>query len=396
MKDLVPLTKDQAIFIERKVFSECEKPDSPAGNNWRFWLLYSRKDGAYHRMSPREWIERYIKIRNKKGEIVPLILNDAQRRLEAEIVHMERQERPVRIVILKARQMGFSTYVQARMFELMMRTAFKRALIIAHRRDTSRLLLNMARTMLSQIVREDGERWDFAMDSRSTGRLRWAEPINSEVEITSAEVAEPGHGDTCQYVHLSETSRWPDAEIKAKGVMQIVPDAPRTYAFNESTANGDTGYFREEFWNGWNERHIPITDHRRSTPWVSHFYPWFQHQEYRWTRTWGIGQELPIDLEREIMSSLDEDEKLLLETKYFLRRRGYVTVDVDQLAWRRLTIRAKLGSNLAAFQEQYPANPEEAFFSSGSPAFDNQKLRRLLNAAEQNPPVWKGECQEVA
>jgi hypothetical protein len=365
-------------------------------NNHRFWLVFNREDGVWRHMGRRAWIERYVKIRSKDGTIVPLILNDAQRRLEAQIIRMERIGAPVRIIILKARQMGFSTYIQALIFEMCMRRSYVRALIVAHRKDTSRLLINMAHTMLAQIRRDDGSKWDFDMTSRATSRLRWNEPINSEIEITSAEVPEPGHGDTCQAIHMSETARWPDAELKAKGVLQILPDHPFTYGFSESTANGDIGYFRDQFWSAWEEEHVPLGSYERATPWVAMFYPWFLHQEYRWTRTYGAGQELPDMLVSEIDGTLDEEERWLLKKEYHARKRGMLTVDYDQLAWRRLTIRSKLGGDVTAFDEQYPSRPELAFYASGSPAFDGKRIRALLDLAETNPPIWKGDVVEAA
>lgn len=364
-------------------------------NNHRFWKIFNKEDGLWKKMTRRQFIERYVKIRNKDGEIVPFILNDAQRRLEAEILKLERKNVPVRIIILKARQMGFSTYVNGFNFELVMRRSYRRVLIIAHRQPTSRLLINMARRMLSLISKTNGEPWEFKMDARRMDRLSWGEPINSEIEITSAEVAEPGHGDTCQAVHMSETSRWPDAETKAKGVMQILPMKPWTYGFSESTANGDDGYFRDEFWLAWNERSLDITSPARSTPWVAMFYPWFWHQEYRWTQTFGSGRELPADLIAEMEDTLSEEEEWLLKQKYFCKGRGEVTVDYDQLAWRRMAIPALCSSSMIVFNEQYPSRPELAFAASGNPAFDHEAIRRWMDFANAHQPAWEGLPAEM-
>lgn len=60
----------------------------------------------------REYIEKCLKIRNKQGNIVPFKLNGPQNRLYEQIKELRTQGVPVRIIVLKARQMGFSTLIR--------------------------------------------------------------------------------------------------------------------------------------------------------------------------------------------------------------------------------------------------------------------------------------------
>lgn len=359
--------------------------------NHLYWLLYSKEEGKYKKLRRRQWIERYVHVIAKKGRrMVPFILNPPQRQLMARIYRMERAGVPIRIIILKARQLGFSTLVQAIIAEYVFRTKNARALVIAHRKDTAALLLEMTHRTRRYLKREGGDKWDFENRSSSRSRYRIGEPFESEIEITSAEVAEPGHGDTCGIMHMSEGSRWPDATTKRKGVLQIVPDDPETMIFDESTANGDTGAFRDEFWKAWNERDLSLTSHKRTTAWQGMFFPWQAMPEYRWTNTMGSGRELPEDLVQEIKDTITDEEKVLLETTYFERGVGWRKVDYDQLAWRRFTIQDKCGGSLRQFHEQYPAFPEEAFLASGQPLYDPAKIRALLDLAAVNPYIWRG------
>ena len=64
----------------------------------------------------REYIEKLLKIRDKRGRIVPLVLNAPQARLYDTIRELREQGIPVRVIVLKARQMGFSTVIEAIMF----------------------------------------------------------------------------------------------------------------------------------------------------------------------------------------------------------------------------------------------------------------------------------------
>ncbi|MCP3960151.1 MAG: hypothetical protein GY719_20085 [bacterium] len=359
--------------------------------NHAHWKLYSVEDGYYRKMSRRQWIERYVRIRDKDANIVPLILNTAQRRLLALVLKLERAGVPIRVIILKARQMGFSTLVQAMFYERVLRKSNMRALIVAHRKETSQLLLKMAGTMLREHKQDNGKEWNFKLDSKRQSKLRWTAPYHCELEVTSAEVAEPGHGDTCQMVHMSETSRWSDALTKIKGIMQVIPKRPGTMCFNESTANGDEGYFRDSFWEAWNQRHKTIRAANRTTIWVSLFFPWFHQYEYRWSLTTGYGMDLPQDMVDEVMSTLDEEEEWLLKQTYFVRKRGVVKVDVDQLIWRRLCIQDECKGDIGVFNEQYPARPEQAFIASGSPAYNAQRISNLMEAARNSEPLFRAD-----
>ena len=57
----------------------------------------------------REYIESCLKIRTKSGAVVPFCLNAAQQKLYAVAKRQQDEGKPVRIIILKARQLGFST-----------------------------------------------------------------------------------------------------------------------------------------------------------------------------------------------------------------------------------------------------------------------------------------------
>lgn len=59
------------------------------------------------------FIQTFLKIKTKEGHITKLILNPPQRRLYEAIKKQWEEGRPVRIIILKARQMGFSTLTEA-------------------------------------------------------------------------------------------------------------------------------------------------------------------------------------------------------------------------------------------------------------------------------------------
>ena len=63
------------------------------------------------------YIENCLKIVNKDGELVPFKLNDGQIIVDNIIKDLEARNKPVRLIILKARQMGISTYTEGYIFK---------------------------------------------------------------------------------------------------------------------------------------------------------------------------------------------------------------------------------------------------------------------------------------
>ena len=75
---------------------------------------------------------RMLKVLNKAGETVPLILNQAQQFIHARLEAQLAETGKVRAMILKGRQQGASTYLQARFYWKLSNTFGKRAFVLTH------------------------------------------------------------------------------------------------------------------------------------------------------------------------------------------------------------------------------------------------------------------------
>lgn len=262
-----------------------------------------------------------------------------------------------------------STVVELIIFYLTVTATFKRGCVIAHKNSISTKILNIFRTALKFMP------YELPTKHRTRYEVVFDDPINGSVDVDSAESDEPGHGDTVQYLHLTEVSRWKDAARKAKGVMQTVPDMPVTLIAWESTANGAEGYFYDLYW-------LAKDTDNPANRMDAVFVAWFEHAEYTATAL--------SEAERDyIHRTMDQEEVDLLEQRYFVRKRGWVKITMEQLAWRRRAIADKCGGDLEAFHEQYPAYELEAFLSSGRPVFNAQKLIERDRAVRD--PVFRGD-----
>lgn len=97
------------------------------------------------KIDTKKYIEKYLKIRNKNSQIIDLKLNDPQNRLYEIINQQQREKKPVRVIILKARQMGFSTLTEAVLFKETATNFNMNTGIITHLDTSTTNLFNMTK-----------------------------------------------------------------------------------------------------------------------------------------------------------------------------------------------------------------------------------------------------------
>ena len=283
-----------------------------------------------------------LKIRTKAGDIRPLALNPAQKILDDAVTKQLAAEGKVRIIILKARQQGLSTYVGGYLYFSVSQQKARKALILAHQADSTRALFDM----VGRYHQHCPELLKPHTKYSSRRELSF-DVLDSSFVLATAGGDSVGRGETLTHVHASELAFWPKstaAEIY-NGLMQAVPNTPGTAVFIESTANGVTGVFYD-LWKGAVEGtngYVPV------------FIPWYVDPDYR--------EPVPKNFER----TPDEDD---LVEKYNL--------DDEQLMFRRRKV-AQNGIDL--WNQEYPAEPEMAFLTTGRPVFNPEQLQQCLEVA---------------
>lgn len=283
-----------------------------------------------------------LKIRTKEGEVKPFALNEAQLRLLAAIEQQIESEGKVRVVILKARQMGLSTLVGGWLYWYISQHTAQKGLVVTHHADSTRALFDMTKRyfdLTPEILKPHSK--------YSSRKELQFDILDSSYVVATAGGDGIARGETFTQAHLSELAFWPNATAKDNfnAISQAIPSSKGTAVFVESTANGVSGIFYE-MWKGavdGTNGYIPV------------FLPWFIQNEYRETP--------PSNFE------LTPDEQDLV-TQFGL--------DHAQLFWRRRKI-AQNGLDL--FQQEYPSTPEEAFLTSGRPVFNTQALQKRIEQA---------------
>ena len=99
----------------------------------------------------KEYIQRFLKIRTKSGKLVPLRFNPPQKKLYEAVAEQARAGRPIRLIILKARQMGFSTMTGGLIFHRTATRELVESLVVAHQEDATANLFSMYRLFYEEL-----------------------------------------------------------------------------------------------------------------------------------------------------------------------------------------------------------------------------------------------------
>lgn len=282
------------------------------------------------------YFESCLQIRTKEKGLEPLRLNSSQRVAHAAIEKQMAETGRVRVLILKGRQQGISTYVGGRYYKKTSTTPGYLAYIVTHEDQATQNLFRMTRRF------HENNLPDFTPVTgvANANELQFSR-LDSGYKIATAGAKTAGRSSTIQLAHLSEFDFWPEASADEvfTGIMEAVPDADGTEVIIESTADKPGGRFHR----AWKAAK------RGDSNFIALFIPWFVHDEYR--------KEPPAGW---IPPSNFKDYELLHD----LER------DQTYWAWDKnrdmaLTLGLPNDEFCIKFKREYPATDIEAFETAG-------------------------------
>lgn len=295
--------------------------ESPPGN---------RKIGNH--LQPGTWREylmyHVLRIRDKRGRLCKLHLNRAQKDLDATCGK--------RNVVLKARQLGITTYVAARFFLNCITHQGTLSVQVAHDQRSAEEIFRIVHRLLENLPEQ--MRKGALVTSRANVRQIVFPVLDSEYRVETAADPNAGRGLTIHNLHCSEVARWPrDISETLASLRAAVP--PDGEIFLESTPAGAGGAFYEEW------QRAPETGY------VRHFYPWWWDPSYR--------RQVEI-------VNFTEDERELMQKH---------SLDGAQIAFRR-EMRANFRSRA---KEEFAEDSESCFLASGECVFDSDIVAQRLS-----------------
>ncbi|MGI4854495.1 MAG: hypothetical protein ACRYF4_10685 [Janthinobacterium lividum] len=281
------------------------------------------------------WLAEFLlRIRNKAGKLQPLHANRAQQLFE--------ERRGPENIVLKARQMGLSTWIAGRFLLRTILVPGTTTLMVAHTRESAESLFMTVARMWENLPTWLGETTG-PRGRANIGQMTFPR-IDSQFRVASASEPNAGRGLTVHNLHCSEVARWTgDAAETLAGLRAAL--APGGELVLESTPNGAYGCFHAE-WQA-----------AQASGMVQHFFPWWFEPSY-------------VSAAATDWSS---DEQRLVT------REG---LSPEQIGFRR-TLTRRFGAMRA---QEFAEDAVSCFRSSGSCFFDLPALEARLSDLT---PAWE-------
>jgi len=306
--------------------------------------LETRPDVLDGRNTLMSMAEAMLVIRSREGGPAQLKANAMQTEFE--------ERRGQRNIVLKARQLGMTTWVAARFFLKTITQPGTLTLQVAHTQEAAEEIFRIVHRFVDWLP--EHVRRGALRTGQSNVRQIVFPKMDAEYRVVSAADRNAGRGLTVQNLHCSELARWPgDAADTLAGLRAaMAPDAEMVL---ESTPLGMGGCFHEE----WQKAH--------ETGMVRHFFPWWMEEQYR--------------AEAVDQASLNEEERGLVE------KHG---LDLRQIGYRR-----KIRANFRGLaRQEYAEDAESCFLASGECVFELAAVEaRMKNALEPVERRRNGELE---
>ncbi|HLJ78789.1 MAG TPA: hypothetical protein VKT75_15315 [Acidobacteriaceae bacterium] len=280
---------------------------------------------------------QFLHIRNRNGQLVALEANEAQERFE--------QNAGKRNIVLKARQMGITTWIAGRFFLKTITHPGTVTALVAHTQEAAEQIFGIVRRFLDHLPEQYRE--GALKNARASQRRIVFPALDSEYLVETAGDTNAGRGLTITNLHCTEVARWKGpAEETLYGLRATL--SPAGEMTMESTPNGAAGCF----WKEWQEA--------ENTGTVKHFFPWWMERGYT-VENATVAEE-----------SLDEAERELMARE---------NLKPGQIAYRR-NLRARFR---ALAKQEYAEDPNACFLASGECAFELEAIEKRLK--EVTEPV---------
>lgn len=265
----------------------------------------------------------------------PLVLSDAQKLfLSSEDIGSD--------IILKARQLGWSTMTVLEFLAYAIFVEGFNGAIISEDRDKTKKLLRIAHLAIDMMPQEykvpnDHSREDYIIFKPPP------EGTGSSLYIGTAGTSHFGRGDTIHAAHCSELGLWTEAEELLNGLEESVPLREGAVLRIESTAFGRGNHFH---------RLCERAFHNRGGRYKGWFFPWW----------FSLDDEYRIPLDGKVIVFTDEEKELIEQVN---DKFNFVLTE-EHINWRRTKIDQK---GIDKFLQEYPEDPESCFLSTGNAVF---------------------------
>lgn len=280
--------------------------------------------------------KNFLIIHDKSGASRHFEFNRAQQYIHERLEAQLKATGKIRALVLKGRQQGVSTLIQARFFHKTITKRGKKSFILTHHADSTRALFEMTKR-----YSENLDKALFPQPDKKNDNTLMFDGLGSGYRVGTAGSVEVGRGMTNQYLHLSEYAFYKDAAKIGMGLMNTVAEIDDTEIIKESTANG----IDNDFYTDWQEAK------NGKSRYQAIFVPWYWQDEY----------------------CIEDSQFIATEEEMeWLEQFGPNGLKRGHLNWRRIKmqdIKGDYEQKCRKFRQEYPFTDSEAFLSSITDTF---------------------------
>jgi hypothetical protein len=339
----------------------------------------------------KEYCPAFLKIQTPDGKLESFKLNEVQDLLEEIIKDIRKDGRLVRLVILKSRRKGVTTWTASRFFHKISTNRNRQAMMITHEPEATDFVFKMHKrfddhlpSALKPDKRLNNKKILEYNNDQGTG-------LDSSLRVGTAGKEDLGSGTLIHYLHLSELSKWAKyiATPLLLSVFQCVPSTEDSEIIIESTAKGVGGEFHDRYWKSRTKYTYILEDGKpgptlkkeinlsasEDNEYSSIFIPWYAFARYERTPA--------KDFRR-----TEEEEEIVKQ--FNLNYQGRAD---HKLSWRRHTLENQTDGDLDKFHQEYPADEMEAFLSESDNVFNVKQLKAMIDEAKE--PIARYNVSEV-
>ena len=334
------------------------------------------------------WAAMYVFIKQKGGgEDVHFRLNRPQRKLIMRFERRRLQGKPIRLILLKARQWGGSTATQIYMAWLqLVHKVGLNSLIVGHVKDASTEVKDMFDKLIKEypirMLYEMGEAYNEnepkIVGVGQSGNIHRIPQRNCKIKVGTAEKPNSARGGDYNLVHCTEVGLWVTTDGKTPE--QIVRSAcsgillkPYTMIVYESTANGTGNFFQREY----------DAAKEGKSQFESLFIAWFEIEQY----ALALDDEMKFATwlwENRNNENANSDREESGRYLWWLWEQG---ATLEAINWYILE-RSKYTDH-GDMASEYPSDDVEAFVHSGARVFDKYHVEKFKKACKA--PKWIGD-----
>ena len=297
--------------------------------------------------------ETLVKVKSKEGPVVPFRLRPAQADLYGKLTGRD--------IVLKSRQLGFSTLFEADFLLDAVTLPNLRVATIVQNETKIPEFMDIYRFMyesLPPVIDIQGVPIKIKPESQTDNVMRLEFDNGSSIHVATSGGIKILRGSTFHRALLTEVAVWDEesaGEVWASLVGSMPPKGTKIAV--ETTALGRRG----EFWNQWNRAMAG------DSLFAPHFYPWWAEPKYSYKF-----EDVEVPRNVALAAPTLEEQELMV----------HHNLSIEQILYRRVQ---ELAMGKARRMQEYPETASEAFLATGTSIFTME--HRELAKRFVNPPL---------